>query len=250
MADAALKVEKTKPRERHWRIIMSSSPSALLHDAAETEQTMAVTSPALTTEVFQHHMMAMKLHYQSGDGQGRGPSHAYALPIHLLYPFTEEGVEVERAVSSNGKAKVDAVMKKAQGDQTALVQRQRDFVVARANTLQSTRDTAAFAAAMEAQKQKAKAEADKQIDEQFDQLIKIGTEHPELQAPILSASQKIGAFLTSLLVKVGTFFKSIYNKILGWIKAGVKWLKDAATTAAQWASSAVSTVKKFFGSLF
>jgi hypothetical protein len=50
--------------------------------------------------------------------------------------------------------------------------------------------------------------------------------------------------------KVGTFFKSIYNKILGWLKAGVKWLKDAATTAAQWASSAVSTVKKFFGSLF
>jgi hypothetical protein len=213
---------------------------------------LEMTSPALTTEVFQQHMLAMKVHYQSGDGQGNGPSHAYALPIHLLYPLTEEGMEVQmvRAAVSNGKAKVDAILKKGQADQTALVQRQRDFVMTHANTLQSTHDTAAFAAAMEAQKQKVKAEANKQIDEQFDQLIKVGTEHPELQAPILSATQKIGAFLTGLLAKVAVFFKNIYTKIVGWIKAGVQWLKDAATTAAQWVKSTVSSVKDFFGSLF
>jgi hypothetical protein len=230
------------------------STSVVLHDPAapEAEPMQEAPSPALTTEVFQQHMMAMKLHYQSGDGEGRGPSHAYALPIHVLHPLTAEGMAVKmvRVAVAPGKAQMDAILKKGRADQTALVQRQHDFVMTRANSLQSTHDTGAFAAAMEAQKQKAKAEANKQIDEQFDQLIKVGAEHPELQAPILSATQKIGAFLTSLLAKVATFFKSILTKIIGWIQSGVQWLKDAATTAGQWVTSTVNSVKDFFGSLF
>jgi len=195
-------------------------------------------------------MTAMRLHYQGGDGQGNGPSHAYALPIHLLHPLTPQGVfSVHATATPSAKAKVDAVIKKGQTDQTAFVKRQRDFVTAQTNTLQGTHDTSAFAAAMNAQKQKAKAEADKQIDVQYDQLIKIGTEHPELQAPILSTAQQIGAFLTSLIASVGAFFLDLYHKIVGWINSAVDWIKGAAADAAKWVSGAVSSVEHFAKSI-
>jgi len=250
VADTVIEAQKMKPIYVNRSTMMSSSVSPMPQATPEAELTMATTSPDLTSEMFLHHMTAMRLHYQGGDGQGNGPSHAYALPIHLLHPITPQGVlSVHAAATSSGKAKVDAVIKKGQTEQTALVKRQRDFVTAQTNTLQGTHDTAAFAAAMNAQKQQAKAEADKQIDAQYDQLIKIGTEHPELQAPILSTAQQIGAFLTSLIASVGTFFRDLYNKIVGWIHSAVDWIKGAAADAAKWVSGAVSSVEHFAKSI-
>src|SRR5438874_10099079 len=121
---------------------MSSSTPLKPQAAPEAELTTATISPALTPEMFLHHMAAMRLHYQGGDGQGNGPSHAYALPIHLLHPFTPQGVlSVHATASPSAKAKLDAVIKKGQTDQTALVKRQRDFVTVQTNTLQGTHDT-------------------------------------------------------------------------------------------------------------
>jgi hypothetical protein len=208
--------------------------------------------PELTHEVFLHHMNAMKGHYKSGNSHnGTGPTQAYALPIHLMFPR-------ERAVSkgpgmaatvSPGQAQVDAAIKASQQNTTAFAQQQTGAVNAATNKLQSTHDTSAFAAAMNAQRQNAKAESDKQIDATFDNLINIGSQHPEQQQRILSLTQQIGAFFTNLLAKVASFFTDIYNKIMGWIHSAVDWVKGAAAAVGDWLKSAAGTISSFFGGL-
>jgi hypothetical protein len=216
---------------------------------------MPVDEPTeLTHEVFLQHMSAMKSHYKSANSHnGIGPTHPYALPIHLM--FAPEGAhpgkgEGMAAVASPGKAQVDAVVKASQQNTSAFAQHQMNAVNASTNQLQSTHDTSAFAAAMNAQRQKAKAESDKQIDATFDNLINVGTQHPEQQQRILTLTQQIGAFFTNLLAKVASFFTDIYNKIMGWIHSAVDWVKGAAAAVGDWLNKAGSSISHFFGSLF
>jgi len=103
---------------------------------------------------------------------------------------------------------------------------------------------------MNAQRKNAKAESDKRIDETFDNLISVGTQHPEQQQRILTLTQQIGAFFTNLLAKVATFFTEIYNKIMGWIHSAVDWVKGAAAAVGNWLKGAVGTISSFFGGLF
>ena len=229
---------------------MSSTAAAALAPAPM----MPVDEPTeLTHDVFLQHMSAMKSHYKSGNSQhGTGPSHPYALPIHLM--FAPEGAhsngEGMAAVAGPGKAKVDAVVKASQQKTTAFAQHQTNAVNTATNKLQSTHNTTDFAAAMNAQRQSAKAESDKQIDATFDSLISVGTQHPEQQQRILTLTQQIGAFFTNLLAKVATFFTDIYNKIMGWIHSAVDWVKGAAAAVGNWLKGAVGTISSFFGGLF
>ena len=154
------------------------------------------------------------------------------------------------ATVSPGQAQVDAAIKASQQNTTAFAQQQTGAVNAATNKLQSTHDTSAFAAAMNAQRQNAKAESDKQIDATFDNLINIGSQHPEQQQRILSLTQQIGAFFTNLLAKVASFFTDIYNKIMGWIHSAVDWVKGAAAAVGNWLKGAVGSISHFFGGLF
>jgi hypothetical protein len=215
---------------------------------------VANPTPALTPDLFLHHMTAMKEHYQSGS------SAIYDLPNHLLIPLVQSNVggvpqgalaaAPKPVPSPAAKARMDAILKKGGTDTKALAKRQTDFVNAQASKLKATHDTSDFAKKMEAQKAQAKADANKQIDDQFNQLIKVGTEHPELQQPIMSASQRIGAFFTGLLAKVGAFFLDIYHKIVQWINSAVDWIKGAAADAAHWLSNVGGEIVSFFGGLF
>jgi hypothetical protein len=216
---------------------------------------MPVDEPTeLTQDVFLQHMHAMKTHYKSGNSHnGTGPTHPYALPIHLMFP--KEGTlprhsEGMAATASPGKTLVDAAVKASQQNTTAFAQQQTNAVNAATNNLQNSHDTAGFAAAMNAQRQKAKQDSDKQIDDTFNKLIDIGTQHPEQQQRILSLTQQIGAFFTNLLAKVASFFTDIYNKIMGWIHSAVDWVKGAAAAVGNWLKGAVSTISSFFGGLF
>jgi hypothetical protein len=215
-------------------------------DSETMTQPATEDSQELTQETFLHHINAMRTHYKSD------ATVPYDLPNHLLHPATTVGFAStsKAAAPSPGKAQMDAALKKGQTDTQALAKRQTDFVNAQASKLQGNHDTGAFAKAMQAQKAKAKADADKQIDQQYDQLIKIGTEHPELQQPILSVSQRIGAFFTSLLAKVGAFFLDVYHKIVGWIHSAVDWIKGVAADAAQWLSHTGGEIVSFFSSIF
>jgi hypothetical protein len=235
---------------------MSSTSAEIDLAAPAPAPMMPVDEPAeLTHDVFLHHMMAMKSHYKSGNSQnGTGPSHAYALPIHLM--FAPEGAHSNgegmamAAVASPGKAKVDAVVKASQQKTTAFAQHQTNAVNAATKKLQSTHNTTDFANAMNAQRKNAKAESDKQIDETFDNLISVGTQHPEQQQRIMTLTQQIGAFFTNLLAKVATFFTDIYNKIIGWIHSAADWVKGAAAAVGNWLKGAVGTISSFFGGLF
>src|SRR4051812_21836644 len=186
MADA------TKPGCFRKDNIMSGTAEVIdLASSAPVPMMMPVDEPTeLTHEVFLQHMSTMKFHYKSTNSHnGSGPTHPYVLPIHLMFaplgahPGKGEGMA---AVASPGKAQVDAVVKTSQRNTTAFAQNQMNAVNAATKHLQSTHDTSGFAAAMNAQRQKAKAESDKQIDATFDNLINVGTQHPEQQQHILT----------------------------------------------------------------
>ena len=102
---------------------------------------------------------------------------------------------------------------------------------------------------MNAQREQAKTDSDQHIDNEFNNLIAIGTKYPEQQKRILSLTQQIGAFFTNLLGSVANFFTDIYNKIVGWISSAVNWIEGAAATVGNWFSGAVSTIGSFFAGL-
>jgi hypothetical protein len=202
-------------------------------------------APALTPELFLHHMTAMKTHYQSG------ASAPYDLPNYLLHSVVPGGGAAALKVAPpSARTQMDAILKKSETGTQALTKRQTDFVNAQSSKLESNKDTSAFAKAMEAQKAQAKADANKQIDDSYNQLIQLGTAHPDLQQHILSAAQRIGAFFTSLIAKVGAFFLDIYHKIVGWIEHAVDWIKNTAADAANWLSQHAGEIVSFFASIF
>src|SRR6266699_3259400 len=205
----------------------------------------------LTHQLFQHHMNAMAVHYKTVNSNGAGPSHLYALPIHLMHPVTASGnFAVPAPPAGAAEASLDAILNNSGTATKGFAKNQRDFVQQQTDKLQTTHDTAGFADRMNAQRQKAKQDSDKQIDDTYNKLIDLGTKHPELQPHILTAAQTIGAFFLNLLTSVGAFFTNIYNKIVGWINSAVDWIKGAAAVAEQWLSGAVSSIGNFFSSIF
>jgi hypothetical protein len=222
--------------------------------------------PKLTHADFMHHMTAMKAHYKAANSNGGiGPTHAYALPVHLMFaPPDAESSPAEAASSptgaafaasaavrrpSQGKAEVDAALSASKAGTTAFAEHQKRAVEAATKKLQGDHDTSDFAAKMNAQKQKAKEESDRRIDETFNKLIEIGTKHPEQQHRILSVTQQIGAFFTSLLANIAGFFLDIYRKIVGWINSAADWVKGAAAAVNDWIHGAVNKITHFFAGL-
>jgi hypothetical protein len=198
--------------------------------------------PELTHEVFLQHMTAMKGHYKSNNSpHGTGPTHAYALPVHLMFAAAKP--------PTDGTAEVNAAVQASKNSTNAFAHDQTNAVNAATSKLQSDHNTSAFAAAMNAQRQKAKDESDKRIDDTFNNLIDIGTKYPAQQQHILSLTQQIGAFFTNLLAKVASFFTDIYNKIVGWINSAVDWIKGAAEAVGNWINGAASSIASFFAGL-
>jgi hypothetical protein len=203
-------------------------------------------APTVAHAEFMQHMTAMKSHYKSSNSNnGTGPTHAYALPVHLVVPTNAPAT----AAATDGAPEVDAAVQASKASTTAFAQDQRNAVTAATNKLQSSHDTSAFAAQMNAQRDQAKADSDKHIDNEFDNLIAVGTKYPEQQKRILSLTQQIGAFFTNLLSSVASFFTDIYNKIVGWINSAVNWIEGAATAVGNWFSGAASTIGSFFAGL-
>ena len=225
---------------------MSATATSPVEDV-EVEE----TGNGFTHEEFVTHMKAMATHYKGNPVTGAGATHAYALPVHMAHVVSSTGVmRLAPKATPAGKQALDTALQQDKVRTNAFAQQQHDFVQGQTTKLQGTHDTANFAAAMNAQRQKAKQDSDAHIDQTYDKLINIGTQHPELQSQILSVTQKIGLFFTSLLANIGSFFNDIYNKIVGWINSAVDWIKGAAATAAKWISGAVSTIGHFFSSIF
>jgi len=234
---------------------MSGTSAVMDLGSAAAAPLMPMSEPMeLTHDVFLHHMTAMKTHYKSANSHsGTGPTHAYALPVHLMFPTGDalsHSAEGLAAAPAPGKAKVDAAVLASKRGTTTFAQHQTNAVNTATKKLQSTHNTSDFAAAMNAQRQKAKEESDKQIDATFNNLIEIGTQHPDQQQNILSLTQKIGAFFTNMLVQVGRFFTEIYNKIVGWIRSAADWVKGAAKEVGDWLGKTGKAIENFFGSLF
>lgn len=222
-----------------------TATTTLPRPAAPAPMVKAALPAELTHAVFMQHMTAMNTHYKSTNGNnGTGPTHAYALPVHLMFPT---GVVLH--LPTDGSMQVDAAVKASKDSTTAFAQDQTNAVNAATSKLQGDHDTSSFAAAMNAQRQKAKDESDKRIDDTFNTLIDLGTKHPEQQHRILSLTQQIGAFLTNLLSKVASFFTDIYNKIVGWINSAADWVRGAAAAVGDWLSGAVSSIGSFFAGL-
>jgi hypothetical protein len=199
--------------------------------------------PELTHAVFMQHMTAMNAHYKAANSNnGTGPTHAYALPVHLV-------LQRGAVPPASGAAEVNNVLQASKNSTTAFAQNQTNAVNAATGKLQTDHDTSSFAAAMNAQRQKAKDDSDKQIDDTFNKLISIGTQHPETQQHILNITQEMGVFFTNLLAKVASFFIDIYNKIMGWIHSAVDWIKGAAAAVGDWLKGAVGSIVSFFGGL-
>jgi hypothetical protein len=201
---------------------------------------------AITHAEFMQHMTAMKSHYKSSNSNnGTGPTHAYALPVHLVVPTRA----APTPSATDGTAEVNAAVQTSKANATTFAQNQKNAVTAATNKLQSTHDTSSFAAQMNAQRAQAKAESDQHIDQEFDNLIAVGTKYPSQQKRILSLTQQIGAFFTNLLGSVANFFTDIYNKIVGWISSAVNWVEGAAAAVGNWISGAVSSISSFFSGL-
>ena len=216
-----------------------------------TETDVEETGNGFSHEEFVTHMKAMAAHYKGNPVTLTGATHAYALPVHMTHVISPTGVmRPAPHATPAGKQALDSVLQQDKSNTTNFAQQQHDFVQAQTNKVQASHDTSSFAAAMNAQRQKAKQDSDAHIDDTYNKLINIGTQHPELQSQILSVTQKIGLFFTTLLANVGAFFTNIYNKIVGWINSAVDWIKGAAQTAAKWLSGAVSTIGSFFSSIF
>ena len=213
---------------------------------ATLDKPAAKPAVGVTQHEFETHMTAMAKHYAAKPGVKAAT--VYALPTHLLHPVGEGGVMA--APSSAGKAAVDAALKTSQTQTTQFANQQKDAVNAATSKLQQNHDTASFAQQMQALEGQAQQQAHDNIHAQFQNLIKIGTAHPEQQSHILSLTSQIGAFFTNLIESVGQFFKDVAAKIIGWINSAIDWIKGAAATVANWVSGAVSSVEHFFGGLF
>ncbi len=225
-------------------------PKTTTAAAGETTAPAATKTP-LTNETFRHHMTAMALHYKTTNTGTGGATHLYPLPVSILHPVDHEGNLAPQAKPSDaGKADMKKVLSDGETKVKSFTQAQHDFVQGQSNQLQSNHDTAQFAASMNAQRNQAKQQSDQNIDNMYKKLIDVGTKHPALQPEILTATQKLGALLTSLLSSVMSFFTDIYNKIVQWISSAANWIKDAAATAAKWLSGALGTVAHGFSSLF
>ena len=191
---------------------MSGTATATALKPSTITPMMPTSEPAaLTHAVFMQHMTAMNAHYKAANSNGGvGPTHVYALPVHLSLPIKPIGTTAD----DDGTAAVNAALANSKTSTTSFAQDQTNAVNAATSKLQNNHDTSAFAAAMNAQRQKAKDDSDKHIDDTFNSLIAIGTKHPAQQQRILSLTQQFGAFFTNLLGKVASFFTDIYNKIV------------------------------------
>lgn len=228
---------------------MSTTATLKPETATAAASTASPATPSLTHELFVHHMKAMAVHYKAG--AVTGATHVYALPVSILHTVDFEGMlHVAPPPTGAGKQQVDKVLTDGQNKLKAFSQAQATYVNQQTQKLQGNHDTASFAAQMNGQREKAKQQADQQIDDTYNNLIKVGTAHPEMQRHILSATQKLGAFITSLLSSVAAFFANIVHKILGWINSAVDWVKGAAATVANWVAGAAKSIGDFFGSIF
>jgi hypothetical protein len=193
---------------------------------------------------FLTHMNAMAAHYTT---KSKAPVAMYALPVHLVHPAS--GTPAPSKTSAGATA-VDAALNTGKAQTTSFATKQRDAVTAATNLLQKNHDTSAFAKQMQALENQAQQQAHDNIHQQFQNLIQIGTAHPEQQQRILSLTNQIGAFFTNLLSSVGAFFENVAKEIMGWINSAVDWIKGAAATVANWVSGAVSSIGNFFSGLF
>jgi hypothetical protein len=193
---------------------------------------------------FLTHMNAMAAHYTT---KSKSPVAMYALPVHLVHPVSDTPAP---AKASAGAVAVDAALKAGKTQTTSFATNQRDAVNAATNLLQQNHDTSAFAKQMQALENQAQQQAHDNIHQQFQNLIQIGTAHPEQQQRILSLTNQIGAFFTNLISSVGAFFQKVAKEIMGWINSAVDWIKGAAATVANWVSGAVSSIGNFFSGLF
>jgi hypothetical protein len=227
---------------------MSSSPLTLSPAALEAEETPETTSPALTTEMFQLHLRAMRLHYQSDDGQGNGPSHMYALPVYVSSPFAAASGVARAAASPNAQAALKATLKKGQADQKALVQRLHNTVLDRTHKFERDHNQAGFMADLRQQREKTKQDLNKQVDAFFDELERQGVAHPSLQTTILKIGNSIGTFVTNLFTGLRKIFETIIKVIQAAVEVArkvIKTVKDGVETVVDAIGDAWSSINPF-----
>jgi hypothetical protein len=224
---------------------MSSSPLTPSQATPEVEETPETTSPALTTEMFQLHIRAMRLHYQSDDGQGNGPSHTYALPVYVSYPFSADRGVAHAAAPPNAPATLTAILKKGQADQKAFVQRLHNTVMDRTRKFERDHDQAGFIADLRKQRETTKQELNKLVDASFDEFERLGVAHPSLQTKILEVVNKIGAFVTNLFAAL----RKILETILRLIQNAVDVVRKIAKAAKEGFEKVTGAIGDAFDSI-
>ncbi|PKG55922.1 hypothetical protein CXF83_19175 [Shewanella sp. Choline-02u-19] len=202
-------------------------------------------------ESFVHHMNAMREHHKSG------ATHTYSVPVDLLYASAtnDSGLMAFKATDVAGNSEVTADLEAYKNDTNSFVEGQRSGATASVTILKDNKKpndatTNSFVEAMENQKAEAKKASDALINKNYDKLIKAGIDHPGQQKRILSATEAIGAFFTTLLISVGKFFANLASSIVNFFNDIGEWFSNAGKSIANWTSGAISSVGKFFSSIF
>ena len=204
------------------------------------------------TASFVHHMNGMREHYTSG------ATHAYALPIELLYsdPEDDTNLLVASAVAdadTDGKAAVDRDIQAFKTSMTDTVKESSAGATKAVNTLKASSGesaaTLAFVAAMKGMEVTQQKKTHAQIHKNFQALINTGVQHPKQQRHIMTVSQLLGMFWTALLVKVGKFFTNLGHSIENFLKGPGEWLENAGNSITNWSGGANRSVDHFFSSL-
>jgi len=210
-------------------------------------------------EDFMQHMQAMQQYYKSGPATPMGPMAPYPLPIALIHPpillhppvtpgstthpatpvLAPKGVTITLASS---KA-VDDVLLQSHKETIAFIHSHAEGMIAAAESLSKTHDTAKFTSQMNALRAKSKADHNARIDALYNRFTQLSKVHPDQRAHMLHATNHIGAFFGGLWASG----EGVAHKVMS---AAAGAAKTAVEHVGQWASNAVHDVGSVIKSLF
>jgi len=199
-----------------------------------------------STEQFVHHMNLMKEHHKSG------VTHSYPMPLVLMIgsnlSANEEPMSQDtKEVIKNTKTAISNFHKdQAAGVEEAIMSLEKS----KSSGESPDNMTKEFLKKMEELRKKAKDESNTTIDKMYNKLIEKAKKHPNQQKHILSATEKLGAFITNILLDIQKFFVEIGNKIVEWFNSVVNWFKKAGEEISRWVSESARSIENWFVTTF
>ncbi len=236
--------------------------------------------PEISQELFLEHLRLMQAHYTTGPGavaaravQPASASYA-ATPVHAaehlykLPPNLGTHLAIEPMLASAASGPVEkpatAAPKSAAGDKavddviehihteslTLIQQHSQELVSAAENAERTKMSTADFTKQMDGLRVRDKTAADTKLDQLYAKAAEVGKLHPQQRARLLAATNHGSNLFGTLFAGILSVGHTVEKGVIAAIHAVVSPVAKTVGVVAHWATSAISSVGKFLGSIF